>query len=149
MRQKYRFLICQVLNGPVGGPYGVTNAVSTRDVHTKIIESVTELYGSVGASKMTNLKVIYFDVNEDGTSLLCIRCNRDFHKEIQFALSCIQSFRSSVAIVRCLRIAGSLRTALLALWATLTTHIDSHKNLDSSTAMQLKRKYLIELKRIA
>lgn len=142
VRLKARYVCCQVLSGPVGGAYNTT-PVTAREVTQKVSEIVGENHGSFGQAH--DCKVVYFD---PPSGVLCLRTNRDFEKQLHFALTCISSLKGNTpALVRCLHISGSMRTCLVALWETLAKHVEMRGDLGGSAEVRAeKQRYLTEIR---
>ncbi len=145
VRLKSRYLICQVLSGHVGGDYD--KSISSRDIQSKLLEVISENHGAFGLAH--DCKLVYLDPL---SGIVCFRTNREFEKEVHFALTCIGSLNGgSPAVVRCLQSCGSLRTFLVALWETLARHVDSRSTLKQTvesveaTAVE-KQRYLNEIR---
>ena len=155
VRLKSRYLICQVLNGAIGSDYNsVGMQVSSRDIHSKLMEIVAENHGVYGMSK--DCRVMYFDPS---SGMLCVRTNRDFENELHLALTCLSSLKGSTpTIVRCLRTTGSVRTCVVALWEVFAGYVEAnaggtgrggdsaHQDGDLEALEAEKRRYLDEIR---
>ena len=154
VRLKSRYLICQVLNGAIGSDYNSTGMqVTSRDIHSKLMELVAENHGVYGLSK--DCRVMYFDPS---SGVLCVRTNRDFENELHLALTCISSFKGPTpALARCLRTTSSVRTCVVALWEVLADYVEvnasgtgiggggSHQS-EAQALEAEKRRYLDEIR---
>lgn len=109
MRLKNRYLIAQLIEeNDSKGESAVS--LSSNDIIGAIRDSIQNIYGDIGAGLYgMSATIRYFD-SESSRKIFVLRVQREFYRQVWFAMSCISSIKRVFLSIRMLTVAGCGRT---------------------------------------
>ena len=114
VRSKHRYVVAQLLLDP---SLGEPEELSGRDVISAVREQLQLLYGDMGAGEFGgNTLLKFYDAN---TQMFVVRTAREAEHQVRLALSTVTQIKQNSLVVRSLGVAGSSRTCLDKLCASL------------------------------
>jgi ribonuclease P/MRP protein subunit POP5 len=143
MRLKHRYLIAQILSNEAKD-FDDSSSITSKEIISAIRDSIQELYGDVGMGTFGVSAIIkYFDPNAT-RRVFIVRVNREFITQVWYAISITSAIKKYACTLRCLCVAGSLRTCSKKALSLMSEHFGADLNDNSNEEYSRIRTRILE-----